>query len=180
MSIPRIPVFDLDGTLLDSDAALLDPFVALGIPREAITFGLPLAEACSTFGVSLEDYSAAYDTGAAQPFPGITSLLEQLPRWALFSNKSRACAEPEIHRLGWRPEVVLYSDFFKGPKRLAPVLTQLGLSARQIICIGDSDHDRICAKKVGADFALAAWNPRVCPHDEDIVLLEPTEVLDLL
>ncbi|MEY2591194.1 MAG: hypothetical protein QOJ67_3178, partial [Acidimicrobiaceae bacterium] len=29
-----VPLFDLDGTLLDSDEALAAPFVALGVARE--------------------------------------------------------------------------------------------------------------------------------------------------
>ena len=34
-----VPIFDLDGTLLDSDAALCGAFVALGVPHESVTFG---------------------------------------------------------------------------------------------------------------------------------------------
>ena len=35
-------VCDLDGTLIDSDEALLEPFLAAGVPREAVRFGLPV------------------------------------------------------------------------------------------------------------------------------------------
>ena len=180
MTPHRVPVFDLDGTLLDSDAALLDPFLALGVPRDAITFGLPLDEACTKVQVSLDAYLEAYDTNVAQPFRGINALLDQLPRWALFSNKPLSCAGPEISRLGWRPEVALYSEFFGGPKRLAPVLEQLELSADQVICIGDSDHDRACAEEAGALFALAGWNKRAARTHAEIVLSDPLEVLELL
>ena len=175
-----MPVFDLDGTLLDSDAALLDPFIALGVARDAITFGLPLEEACAAVDISLDAYVTAYDTNIAHPFPGIDALLEQLPRWALFSNKPRTCAEPEIIRLGWRPEVALYSEFFGGPKHLGPVLDRLQLSAEQVICVGDSDHDRACAQEVGAHFALAGWNARVSANRGELVLTDPIEVLGLI
>ena len=55
----RIPVFDLDGTLLDSDAALVAPFVALGVPPERITFGHVLADECAAL---LSDFFASRRT----------------------------------------------------------------------------------------------------------------------
>jgi phosphoglycolate phosphatase-like HAD superfamily hydrolase len=79
----RIPVFDLDGTLLDSDEALLRPFVELGIARDDVGFGEPVAEACRRLGVPLEEYVAAYDPAAVDAFPGVPELLEALARWAV-------------------------------------------------------------------------------------------------
>ena len=38
MATPSLVVCDLDGTLIDSDEALLAPFLALGVEREAIVF----------------------------------------------------------------------------------------------------------------------------------------------
>ena len=38
----RVAVFDFDGTLVDSDAALIAPFEALGVPSPPL--GLPLVE----------------------------------------------------------------------------------------------------------------------------------------
>jgi phosphoglycolate phosphatase-like HAD superfamily hydrolase len=57
-------VFDFDGTLVDSDAALLDAFVVLGVPAADVTYGHAVAEECDRLGLSLEDYVAAYDTTA--------------------------------------------------------------------------------------------------------------------
>jgi phosphoglycolate phosphatase-like HAD superfamily hydrolase len=176
----RVPVFDLDGTLLDSDRALVAPFLALGVPEEKVTFGLTLPEACSQLGLALDSYLAHYDVTAARPFPGVDDLLRQLSRWAIFSNKSSICAEPEIARLGWKPELALYYESFHGPKRLDIVLQSLNLTPADIICIGDSPHDRACATSVGADFALAGWNPRAAADSSDIVLSDPAELLDLL
>ena len=65
----RIAVFDLDGTLVDSDVALLAPFTALGVDAAAIPLGLPLRAACELAGVSVEAYMA----GSATP---------ELGRWA--------------------------------------------------------------------------------------------------
>ena len=72
--LARVVVFDLDGTLLDSDEALVAPFLALGVEREAIGFGEPVGEACRRLGVRVDDYVARYagritvvDPGTAAP-----------------------------------------------------------------------------------------------------------------
>lgn len=177
---PLTPVFDLDGTLLDSDRAIVEPFLDLGLTEDRIEFGLPLAQACSAWGVSLDDYLAAYDVDAAQPFPGVDRLLAALPRWAIFSNKYSTCGEPELERLGWKPDAVFFSEWFGGPKGLHPVLDALQLSPSQIICVGDSEQDRSAALEVGAAFALAGWNPRAVAVPGDVALSRPADLLDLV
>jgi HAD superfamily hydrolase (TIGR01549 family) len=174
-----VPIFDLDGTLLDSDAALAAAFDRLGVAPEAVTFGHVIGEECRRLGLSLEAYVAAYDTGAAQPFPDVAELLARLPRWAVCSNKHRGSARAELQRLGWRPEAALFSEDFGGPKRLEPVLAALGVTPERAIFVGDTDHDRACAQTAGVRFALAAWNPRAAPSRGDRVLRNPSQLLPL-
>lgn len=176
----RVPVFDLDGTLLDSDAALVAPFVALGVPAERVGFGMTLVEACAELGVSVDDYLTLYDPGAVGPFAGVDAMLSELDLWAVFSNKRAVAGEQEMKRLGWDPEVALFFESFGGPKALDPVLDALGLTADDIVCVGDSDHDRECARAAGATFALAGWNPRTAPAEGDVVLAEPRDLLGIL
>jgi len=178
--VALIPVFDLDGTLIDSDEALVAPFVRLGVPREHVTFGHVLDHECDRLGIAVADYLAAYDDRAAQPFPGVTDLLASLDRWAVCSNKHAEAGHAELDRLGWEPEVSLFSDAFGGPKRLAPVLDALDVGPDQILFVGDTVHDRECARAVSARFALAGWNPRSRGQEGDLVLREPGEVLGLL
>jgi N-acetyl-D-muramate 6-phosphate phosphatase len=175
-----VPVFDLDGTLLDSDAPLRDAFVAMGVPAEDVTFGHVMADECARLGISVDGYLDAYDTGAATPFDGVTDLLDRLDRWAVCSNKHPRSGHEELGRLGWTPDVALFADAFTGPKRLEPVLEQLGLAASAVLFIGDTTHDLACARAVGARFAWAAWNPRTMPEGDDAVLLHPGDVLALL
>jgi HAD superfamily hydrolase (TIGR01549 family) len=177
---PRIPVFDLDGTLIDSDEALVAPFVTLGVKREDITFGHLLSVECERLGVDVDAYLAAYDDRLAQPYPGADELVAQLERWAVCSNKHPSAGIAELARLGWGPEVVCFSDAFPGSKELAPVLDALGVEADAIVFVGDTAHDRECAAAVGAPFALAAWNPRAEPAPGDMVLRAPGELLALL
>ena len=180
MSRPLIPVFDLDGTLVDSDDALAAPFVALGVPRDQVTFGHVLADECARLGMAVDDYLALYDPELAQPFAGVDVLIAQLGRWAVCSNKHTEVGQAELARFGWHPEVALFSDAFGGPKRLAPVLERLELGADEIVFIGDTAHDRRVASEVGAPFALAGWNPRAVPEPGDIVLRAPADLLTVL
>ncbi|MCU1452132.1 MAG: gph, partial [Acidimicrobiales bacterium] len=144
-----IGVFDLDGTLLDTDEALVGTFVALGVRREEITFGHVLDEECARFGLSVEDYVTRYDADLAQPFPGVAELVAGLDRWGVCSNKHPTSGRAELDRLGWRPDVALFADAFGGPKRLQPVLDALGVPAAAVVFVGDTAHDRACAAAVG-------------------------------
>ena len=178
--MPVIPVFDLDGTLLDSDAALVSPFVALGVSPNQITFGHTLADECQRLGIEVADYLAHYDDALALPFLGVEELVARLNRWAVCSNKHPLAGKAELARLGWQPDVVMFADSFDGPKQLGPVLGAIGARPDEVIFVGDTDHDRRCARDVGCDFALAGWNPRASAVLGDLILSRPLDLLDHL
>lgn len=177
---PSLVVFDLDGTLLDSDDALAAAFVTLGVPPEEVTRGHVVAEECARLGIGLEDYLDAYDTSAATPFPGVEELLASVGRWAVCSNKHPRSGRAELERLGWAPEVALFADAFDGPKALGPVLGALGVAASAVIFVGDTPHDERCAEEAGTAFAWAGWNHRTRPTGGWPVLRRPAEVTRLL
>ena len=176
----RYPIFDLDGTLVDSDAALVAAFVALGVDPDDISFGHVLGVECARLGIDVDAYLEAYDVDAAHPFPGVTEMLAELDAWSVCSNKHPSGGRAELARLGWAPQIALFSDAFAGPKELGPVLDHLGLTGAQIVFVGDTDHDRACAEAVGAPFLLAGWNPRAQARRGDVVLDDPAEVADHL
>ena len=176
----KVAICDLDGTLIDSDSALSDAFVALGIDRKEITFGHVLAEECVRLGLSVEDYVAAYDTTQALPFAGVTELVASFDRWAVCSNKHPLSGRAELERLQWFPEAALFADAFRGPKQLLPLLEMLEITPDQAIFLGDTAHDRQCALEAGVQFALAGWNTRAKPQPTDVVVSHPLEFLELL
>lgn len=177
---PQVVVFDLDGTLLDSDDALAAAFVARGVPLERVTRGHVVAEECARLGIGLDDYLDAYDTEASAPFPGVEDLLATLGRWAVCSNKHPRSGRAELERLGWTPEVALFADAFDGPKALGPVLEALGVAGSTVLFVGDTPHDEACATAAGTAFAWAGWNPRTQPSGSWPVLRRPEEVSRLL
>jgi len=177
----KLPVFDFDGTLVDSDDALVEPFIRMGIPRDAVRFGRLLADECAAHGVTVDEYLALYDATAARPFDGVDELLGAVGRWALCSHKARRSGEAELVRLGWNPEVALFAeDFAPVGKRLEPVLEALDVPAAEVVFVGDTAHDRSCALEAGATFVLAGWNPRATASDGDLVAATPADVLPLL
>ena len=179
----RVPLFDFDGTLVDSDVALTAPWHQLGVDPGLVPLGLPLVDACELAGVTVEAYLELYDARAALPFAGVEELIAGLDRWGLASNKERSSGRRELARLGWTPEVALFSDDFGlAEKQLAPLLDALALEADAVVFIGDAAHDRACAARVGAAFALAGWNARAraAARADDTVLDHPADVLDLL
>jgi HAD superfamily hydrolase (TIGR01549 family) len=177
----RFPIFDLDGTLLDTDAALVAAFVALGVPPEQITFGHVLDDECARFGISVDEYLAAYDPNIAEPFADVEELLAELPRWAVCSNKHPSGGHAELARLGWHPDAVFFSDAFSGrSKRLGPVLAALGADPEEVVFVGDTVHDVEAARDAGVAFVLAGWNPRTAGIDAATVLASPLHLLPLL
>lgn len=159
---PELVVFDLDGTLVDSDEALRAAFAANGIDPTGIEMGLPVEEACLQAGVAMEDYVEAYDTDAVEPYPGVGEMLASLPRWAVLSNKHPDSAIAELDRLGWVPEVLMCADTFAWDhKSLVPMLDALGMEPHQVAMVGDSAGDQRCATEIDGRFVWAGWNTRV-------------------
>ena len=151
------------------------------MPAEAIVFGRLLEDECAAHGVSVEQYLARYDATAAQPFPGVEELLARLDRWAVASHKARVSGVAELARLGWTPEVAMFAeDFGGGVKELAPILAAFGRQGAEVVFVGDTAHDRACAREVGATFVLAGWNARAVPERGDVVAERPLDVLAVL
>jgi len=136
-------VFDFDGTLVDSDAALVAPFEALGVPREEISFGHAIATECERLGISMDHYVELYDQTVVQPFPGVAAVVPRLPRWALCSNKHPVSGVEELRRLGWEPEGALFADHFDWEhKSIAPVLEFLDLPPDDFVNEAHADDGR--------------------------------------
>ena len=186
-AVPRphlVPLFDFDGTLVDSDLALLAPFLALGVdPGRIPPLGLPLVEACERVGIDGGRLRGALrpDGGAALRRRGRAGGAAR--RWGLASNKVRASGRRELERLGWAPTVALFSDDFGGAEKAsAPLLDALGLEPDEV-ALRRRHRPRPGLRRDGRRPVRAGGlepaGPRRRP-DGDVVLDQPAEVLDLL
>lgn len=171
-------IFDLDGTLLDSDRALVEAFVRCGIPAETVTFGHLITDECTRLGISIDTYIAAYDSNDVRPFQGVEDVLIALPRWAVASHKDRAMGLAELELFGWQPEAAYFAQDFGGAKRLDVVLDDLGLGRDDVVFVGDTAHDRLAALNAGVRFIAAGWNARCDILDDDLVARRPADILD--
>ncbi len=178
--LTRAVIFDLDGTLLDSDRALVNAFVRCGVPAVEVTFGHLVTHECERLGIALDDYVAAYEPDDVQPFPGVAEMLAAVPRWAVASHKDRMVGRHELELLRWEPEVACFAQDFGGPKRLDLVLGALGLAASDVLFVGDTGHDRDAALRAGVRYIVAGWNVRADRRDGDLVAAAPGDVLGLL
>ena len=177
-------VFDLDGTLIDSDEALAAAYVALGVSREDVTFGHVVSEECARLGLSVDDYLAKYDSSLVRAYAGVDEMLRTLPLpWAVCSNKVSRFGTLELTHLGWAPTVAMFAeDFGGGAKRLEPVLAALDVAGREVLFVGDTAHDAEVAAAVGATFVIAGWNPRTAELRDvgGVRLQAPADLLGLL
>ena len=180
-----VVVFDLDGTLLDSDAASAAPYVALGVPLSEVTYGHVVADECARLGLAVDDYVAAYDVEAAPPFAGVDDVVASAAAAGRCARTRCGRAErPSCSGSGGTPEVALFAeDFGGGPKRLGPVLDGVGLDG-----IGGRRvrrrHRPTTARAPptpAVAFALAAWNPRAAAiaSPGDVLLERPSDLLAL-
>ena len=99
-------IFDLDGTLIDSDDALIDPFVRLGMARDEIPFGHPIEEACAEWGIDIDRYIELYDTSVAGRSVRTSTQSPAVKSWHVSAGRrSRPGSAPTsvVQPSGWLP-----------------------------------------------------------------------------
>lgn len=176
-------VFDIDGTLLDTEHADLeasrDTLRELGheVPSAAelrYTLGIPGHVALRQMGIGdIEEGGRLWHkhfekyTGTIRLFDGVETVVKELKsrRYALgiITSKTRAEYEHDFVPFGLDGyfDVVICSDDTLHPKPAPdPMLKYLELSgakAAETLYIGDSTYDRECAAAAGVAFGLAVW-----------------------
>lgn len=199
-------VFDVDGTLIDNEKAILYslqgvllektgkkfPFeeliFALGIPGEdsLMQFHIEnIPEAMQLWIEKLQQYGDMVSV-----HKGIEELLEQLSKdgygTGIVSSRTRDMYESDFNKLsiGQYFSIAVCADDTQGHKPTAdPLLKYMELSKterHEILYIGDSIHDSQCAENAGVDFALAVWGSPEETIRADYYLKKPTDLLAVL
>ena len=176
-------IFDIDGTLTDSEHALLSSLqetvatlTGKSLPFDALRFamGLPgnsslprlgitdLTEANRLWNANLRKYSATIHL-----YDGIRSLLDRLQqhgyRMGIITSKSHEELDADFSPLGIDSyfETILCATDSPRPKPypdpLLSYMQRTGTSPHELLYIGDTRYDCQCALDAGVDFGLAEW-----------------------
>lgn len=194
-------IFDIDGTMLDNEGAVLHSLQALlaekGIEVEQddlrFALGIPGDKALAKFPI--EDRERALDEWIEKElafmeeitvFPMIEETLRELPLCGVVSSKNQFEMEHGFYPFGlakYFDGIVCASDtelHKPNPDPLLKCMELLQVSPEETVYIGDSIYDMQCAHAAGADFALASWGARDhTPFKEtEIILKKPTDLLE--
>jgi phosphoglycolate phosphatase len=172
-------VFDLDGTLIDSSAALLEAhdvaWARLGLtrpPDQAILelIGLPLLETMCILAPDQDPeplaqvYSEAYVSSCVRHerlFDGMKELLDRPFRAAVATGKSQRGADRAVaqHGLADRFEVVLGGNSVPRPKPNPDLLHAImdATGTDELIMIGDTTYDLDMAQAAGVAAIGVSW-----------------------
>ncbi len=182
----RLVVFDWDGTLVDSTAAIVHAIRAsaadldLPVPsREQAShvIGLGLLEAIHRAVPSIErEQVPAYvqryrhhylkRDSVLEPFEGVPALLEELAdsgAWlAVATGKSRAGLNRALDQMGWTGRFLTTRCADEGipkpdPWMLRDICDELGVEAARTVMIGDTTHDLGMARAAGSDAVAVTY-----------------------
>jgi phosphoglycolate phosphatase len=202
LSATKVVVFDWDGTLLDSTAA-----ITLSIQEAAADLKLPVPSrraASQVIGLALERALkiAVPEVNAAQlptlierykhhyfqrdaglhPFQGIPELLVALTNLnvpiAIATGKSHIGLMRAIDNLGWRGKFVTTRCADQGepkphPWMLLDICQELGIAPQSALMIGDTTHDLGLAKNAGVPSVAVTYGAHT---EEGFAEFEPLAV----
>ena len=199
-------VFDLDGTLLDTEAAVLNAWqhtlrgYRYHFPLEElrVVLGITVEKGIDALGVLVDNQferrlteSYALYTGNTAFFPGVGELLLQLKQRGYSLGVVTSRNREECRRyFGTFGLEILCGQFICAedterhkpePEPLLKYMEKAGAAAESCIYIGDMPTDVACANRAGAVSALAVWNQSgiLCP-DAQLILQTPADLLRIL
>lgn len=178
-------VFDIDGTLTDTDYAVLTSLKELLKRRqgkeytlEELTFvkGIPGVAAFAQLGIEEKDYDTVmreWEDGmramndTITVYEGAEEMLEQLRRAGVGLGIATSKTRDQYNKDFCRFEIAKYfeisttceetDDPKPGAGPLKSYMEHTGAKPEEMLYIGDSVYDSMCAKAAGVDFALATW-----------------------
>ncbi|MDE6386550.1 MAG: HAD family hydrolase [Lachnospiraceae bacterium] len=183
-------VFDVDGTLIDTEYAIIYSLqetiltvTGKKVPLVELTFALGITGEDALKRLDIGDIPTAMDiwvknmrkyTDTMVVFKGIKELLgrlsEQGCELGIITSRTRKEFGDDFDRLGIRhffKTIVCADDTTEHKPTPAPLYKYMELTdidSSRILYIGDSEYDSGCAEGAGVDFALAGWGS----HNKEI------------
>lgn len=200
-------VFDIDGTLIDSEIAVISSLrttlqtltgkyythdelrFVLGITGEDAIKRLGLSNVGLVLDLWNRNMKAEIITHPLRLFPGIKECIETLYNHGislgLVTSKTNEEFDNDFNSFGIRSfftACVCADGTIKHKPDAEPILkylTKTGIDAPDILYIGDAVYDAECARNAGIDFALALWGNNSSNIKADYYLNTPQEIYDL-
>lgn len=199
-------VFDIDGTLLDTEYAVLHSLQ--DTVREICKKEIPVSELVFALGITgmdalnildIEEVSPAlklWDRNMAKyadtikVFDGISELLEGLAGYhcemGIVTSKTKEEFIHDFCGIGigrYFKTVVCADDTREHKPNAAPLLKYLKQSGEErgkTLYVGDSRYDSECAENAGIDFALAVWGSHGRSVRAEYYLETPADLLNII
>ncbi|WP_300603577.1 HAD family hydrolase [Niabella sp.] len=200
-------IFDLDGTLIDTEAAVLnslketlqethngdykleDLHFALGIPGVTALQMLKVDDIEKVVSVWQKKFKSHFSK--VRLFPYIKELLfaikDENMKIGVLTSKTRLEYIEDFLPFGLQDkiDISLCIDDYHNPKPSSAgmllYLKQAGIKADEALYIGDTMYDYQCAREAGVDFGLAVWG---CKQFEGInaayFIMYPEEVVKII
>lgn len=196
-------VFDVDGTLMDTEKAVLCSLQEVLVevmgkkfPMEELTFALGITgeDALKRLGIKdipvalhrWEDILRQY-ADTVSVYEGVTELVEELSgigcSLGIVTSRVRKEFDNDIGGFGigrYFTTIVCADDTKEHKPAAEPLLKYIelaGASRQEVLYIGDSVYDSKCAENAGVDFALAVWGSHRETIRADYYLREPMELM---
>lgn len=200
-------IFDIDGTILDTEKMNLIPLKRLikevkgiDVKYEDLIFALALPGKETLRRLEFDNIEENYDKWVkyvgeyekgAELYKGIDTVIKKLHKnninLGIVSSKTKSQYDIDFLKTGLHEcmkSVVLVDDTENHKPHPEPILkaiNDIGCKKDDCIYVGDTLSDYICSKNVGIDFALATWGCKDRKGiKEEIELRNVEDLLDLI
>ena len=200
-------IFDIDGTLIDTEEALLQSLqdtvlemLHKDIGKQELKFALGIPGSVTLRKLGITDHEHANDKwnehllkykSLIRPFDGIPQLLDNLKmkgcKLGIVTSKTRheytADFAAPFALSDYFSTVICVEDTPRPKPCPDPLLSYLNaahINAGDAVYIGDTIYDCQCAQNAGVDFGLAAWgNAATQGISADYIFKSPEDVLSM-
>ncbi|GKS81219.1 phosphatase [Ligilactobacillus pabuli] len=196
-------IFDIDGTLIDTQEAVLQTWQTtlreygydFSLDQLQAILGIPLPQGLEQLAVNVDqDYQQRWNDNYAKEadkmffFAGIEDVLQQLQQTGVNIGVVTSRSQDELDQFFKDFElekifpVIITADDTKlhkpEPEPLEKYLKQVGAAKEDCIYIGDMPTDILCAQRAGMTAGLVNWSQKELSETRaEFVFLSPQEML---